>query len=71
MNREQMKNYVGLLAGVALVVMLIGGWYLQRPITDRTLAIFAVLLWATLQIDISAVVPFSVVSDPNSGEEEG
>lgn len=69
MNREQMRNYVGLLAGVALVAMLVGAWYLQRPLTDRTLAIFAVLLWATLQIDISAVVPFHIVTGDHDREE--
>ncbi|WP_273835155.1 hypothetical protein [Halococcus sp. PRR34] len=71
MNREQITNGVGALAGVALVLMLAYGYVNQQPVTDRTLAIFAVLLWGTLQLDISAAIPFSFVTverDDEGGE---
>ena len=71
MNREEMKNWVGLIASVALITLLIGAWYLERPIPDRTLAVFALLLWGTLQIDISAIVPFTIVTDQDDRDTGG
>lgn len=74
MNRQELENYAGTFALVVLVVMAFLSWYLQRPITDRTLAIFGIVLWTTLQLDISALLPFNIVpidhSEDNSGEGE-
>lgn len=71
MNREEITNTVGLIAGIALVVLLVAAWFLQRPITDRTLVIFAVLLWGTLQLDISAALPVSIITQPADNEDDG
>lgn len=74
MNRQQIINAVGLIAGVVLVAMLAAAWFLQRPVTDRTLVIFAALLWTTLQLDISPALPISILTqqpdDEDSGERE-
>ena len=70
MNRRELMNIAGTFALVVLVVMTAVSWWAQRPITDRTLAIFAVVLWATLQIDISALLPFDVVAPDRSDDEE-
>lgn len=71
MNRDQMANIIGLLAGIALVLMLVGGWWFQRPPTDRTVVLFAGILWATLQLDIAPNIPFRIglrQSDNDDGE---
>jgi hypothetical protein len=70
MNRRELMNIAGTFALIVLVVMTAASWWAQRPITDLTLAIFAVVLWATLQIDISALLPFDVVAPDASDEEE-
>ncbi|EMA42671.1 hypothetical protein [Halococcus saccharolyticus] len=70
MNRRELKNYVGAFALVVLVVMAAGGWWFGRPITDRTLAIFAVVLWATLQLDITALLPFDIVPPADDEGED-
>ena len=71
MNRRELMNIAGTFALIVLVVMTAVSWWAQRPITDRTLAIFAVVLWATLQVDISALLPFDVVAPEQSDDEEG
>lgn len=72
MNRDQMANIIGLVAGVALIAILVGGWWFQRPVADRTIVLFAGLLWTTLQLDIAPNVPFTIgrrQSDDNGLEE--
>lgn len=70
MNRNDLQNYAGTFALIVLVVMVFLSWWLQRPIADRTLAIFGIILWTTLQLDISAILPFSIVPIESSESEE-
>lgn len=70
MNREQIVNTVGLAAGVGLVAVLVGSYFLQRPPTDRLLVAFAALLWATLQLDISPALPISIITQTGRSEGE-
>ena len=70
MNDDQAKAALGLLGGIVLIGMLAAGWYLQRPVADRTIVIFAGLLWATLQADITGALPFSIGPPQRADNED-
>lgn len=69
MKQKEIVNVVGLAAGVGLVAVLVGSYFLQRPPTDRLLVAFAALLWATLQLDISPALPISIITQPSDGDD--
>lgn len=66
MDDDQLTALAGAFVVVVFVGLLAAAWYLQRPLTDRTVILFAALLYATLQIDISSVLPVNIVPEQSS-----
>ena len=73
MKEKQVKNVLGLLTGIALLLIVVRANWHGTTVPDRTIALFGILLYAYLQVDISDALPFLDLggsSDSDSGEED-
>ena len=68
MNEKQVKNVLGLLTGIAFLVVVVRANWLGNTVPDRTVVIFALLLYAYLQVDISDAVPLIDLGGNDSAE---
>lgn len=70
MNAHEAKIVLGLLTGVALLALLVRSVWINDPLTDRTLAIFAGLLWAYLNVDIGLKISDVVQADTDTDQRQ-
>ena len=69
MNRSEVKNVLGFLTGAAFLVLLVRAGWLGNTVPDRTVIIFAGLLYAYLEVNIAESIPTISFDTGDSTEE--